>query len=62
MRWMLRAMLESIFPAQPGDWTPGRLNRETYQSTVTMLKHVGLTGAAPSFETFTAQEECTRVP
>jgi NitT/TauT family transport system substrate-binding protein len=62
MRWMLRTMLESIFPAQPGDWTPGRLSRETDQSTVTMLTHVGLTGAAPTFETFTAQEECLRVP
>ncbi len=57
MRWMLDTVLDSVFPARPGDWRPGVLDAEAYRKTVKMLKQHGLIGDAPSLKSFTAQED-----
>jgi NitT/TauT family transport system substrate-binding protein len=62
MRWMLNTMLESIFPEKPGTWQVGMLNGDAYRKTVKMLKQAGLISDAPSFKSFTAQEECVHAP
>lgn len=62
MRWMLNTMLESIFPAKPGDWQVGILNGDAYRKTVKMLKQAGLIGDAPSFKSFSVQEERVHAP
>lgn len=62
MKWMLNTMLDSIFPAQPGDWQVGILNGDAYRKTVKMLKQAGLISDAPPFKSFTAQEECVDAP
>lgn len=57
MRWMLNTVLESIFPARPGEWRPGVLDAEAYRKTVKMLKQYGLISDAPSLKSFSAQED-----
>ncbi len=56
MRWMLKAMLASIFPEKPGAWQIGRLSREAYAQTVNMLVEHGVITNAPDFNEFTFEE------
>lgn len=50
MRWMLKEMIASIFPAAGSDWKEGRLSREAYDRAVGILtKHAGLK-QAPRYE------------
>ena len=62
MRWMLNAMLDSIFPATPADWQVGILNSDDYRKTVKMMKQGGLIDDAPPFKSFTVQGECVDAP
>lgn len=62
MRWMLNTMLESIFPVQPANWQVGILPGDSYRKTVKMLKQAGLIGDAPSFKSFSVQEERVHAP
>lgn len=55
-RWMLDAMLDSIFPGQPAAWTAGILSPEAYAGTVEMMIGHGMITNAPAFRDFTAQE------
>jgi NitT/TauT family transport system substrate-binding protein len=58
MKWMLREMLASIFPAKGDDWVFGRLSRNTYDSSREMLMKYGGLKTAPSFEDFVKEGEC----
>ena len=62
MRWMLNTMLDSIFPAKPGDWRVGILSGDAYRKTAKMLKQAGLISDAPPFKSFTVQEERAHAP
>ncbi len=52
MKWMLREILASIFPAKSDDWVFGRLSRKTYDSAREMLIGYGGLKTAPDFEDF----------
>jgi len=38
MAWMLDTVLESIFPANHGDWVPGKLSADSYQQALSILQ------------------------
>ncbi len=52
MKWMLREILASIFPAKGDDWGFGKLSRSTYDGTRDMLIRYGGLKSAPNFEDF----------
>lgn len=56
MRWMLRAVLESVIPSGAGSWEVGRLDRDAYERTVKMMIEQEMVRSAPAFEDFTVQE------
>jgi NitT/TauT family transport system substrate-binding protein len=61
MRWMLRHILDSVFPAGVSKEAAGRLDREAYLGTVAFLRSRGLLLVGPAFEDF-ARMEGTRDP
>ncbi len=52
MRWMLRRLLPSIFPADGVSWTPGVLSKDRYDETAHWLVTLGFVRAAPPYEKF----------
>lgn len=54
-RWMLKCMLEVIFPPAQGGWTAGELSPRDYDRGVRALTGQGLIGSAPSYEEFTGK-------
>jgi NitT/TauT family transport system substrate-binding protein len=57
MRWMLNAVLESIFPDGDGNWQAGRLSLEAYTKAGAMLKARGALKTLPTYEEFSMDEE-----
>lgn len=54
MRWMLDAMLASIFPENRNDWFMGSLSPKAYDNTVEMMLEAGMIEDAPAFDEFIA--------
>jgi NitT/TauT family transport system substrate-binding protein len=52
MQWMLKTVLESVFPSSKEGWTPGVLSRESYAAAVRSLKDLGVIKGAPAYEEF----------
>jgi len=52
MRWMLRAVLPSIFPEDGTSWKPGILSRKQYEETRKWLLRLEVIRRAPTYEEF----------
>lgn len=52
MAWMLRVMLESIFPASDSGWRLGQLSSKGYSRALSIL---GLAASAPAYSDFVAR-------
>ncbi len=62
MKWMLREILTSIFPAKEDSWTAGGLSQEAYASALNILsRHAGLENAL-DYEAFTVGEAAYETP
>ncbi len=61
MSWMLRIVLDAIFPDHSQTWTAGRLSREQFQDAVDLMMMLDLIHEAPGYEAFIG-EEATDVP
>jgi NitT/TauT family transport system substrate-binding protein len=61
MQWMLKEMLDSIFPCDSSGWILGKLSPNSYRQVTTMLKRFGAIVSAPDYESFVKQEEKNHV-
>ena len=52
MKWMLEKILDSIIPDSQNQWTLGKLSRQDYERTVSVMREQGMLQSAPAYEDF----------